>query len=119
MVTDASSTDKYPSVKLVKDYVDKDITSTEIALATKIGGKQLYSKSGALSVTAGTTSATIPAVTDLTDYYSIRIFKDGKPFRNEVRKFVLGSSIAITTGNGMMSEIYPTGTYTYVLEYFK
>jgi hypothetical protein len=96
-----------------------EITSTEIALPTKINTKQLYSILGTLSVTAGTTSATIPAITGLTDYYSIQIFKDGKPFRNEVRKFVLGSPIAITTGNGMMSEIYPSGTYTYVLEYFK
>jgi hypothetical protein len=96
-----------------------EITSTEIALPTKINAKQMYSISGDLSVTAGTTSATIPAVTGLTDYYSIRIFKDGKPFRNEVRSFTNGTPIAIITGNGMMSEIYPSGIYTYVLEYFK
>lgn len=99
-----------------------EVTSTEIMLPTKINAKQLYSKSGTLGVTAGTTSATIPEITGLTDYYSIRIFKDGKPFRNEVRSFspgVSGNPIAIITGNGMMSEIYPSGTYTYVLEYFK
>ena len=97
-----------------------EITNTEIALPIKINTKQLYSISGTLSVTAGTTSATIPAVTNLTDYYSIRIFKDGKPFRNEVRSFnTAANTISIVTGNGMMSEIYPSGTYTYVLEYFK
>jgi hypothetical protein len=113
-----------PQDAATKAYTDTkankvEITSTEIALPTKINTKQLYSILGTLRVTAGTTSATIPAITGLTDYYSIQIFKDGKPFRNEVRKFVLGSPIAITTGNGMMSEIYPSGTYTYVLEYFK
>jgi hypothetical protein len=124
-IADASSTDKYPSVKVAKDYIDtytKDVTTTEVALPTKIDSKQLFSKSGTLSVTAGTTTATIPAISGLTDYYSIRVFKDGRPFRNEVRSFTNGTPIAIITGNGMMSEIYPSGpsgTYTFVLEYFK
>lgn len=97
-----------------------EVTSVEIMLPTKINSKQLYSKSGTLSIGSGT-AATITEVSGLTDYYSIRILKDGKPFRNEVRSFsvVAGSPIAVITGNGMMSEIYPSGTYTYVLEYFK
>ena len=98
-----------------------EITSTEIILPTKINAKQLYSISGTLNVNSGSTSATIPQITGLSDYYSIRIFSNGKPFRNEVRSFtvIAGSPIAVITGNGMMSEVYPSGSYTYVLEYFK
>jgi hypothetical protein len=148
--TDGTSDVKFPSAKAVKTYSDAkivdvitdaittsapsqnavydalalkadvvDVTSTEITLPTKISGKQLFSKSGTLTIVSGT-SATIPAITDLTEYYSIQIFKDGKPFRNEVRLFTVANPIAIVTGNGFMSEIYPSGgTYTYVLEYFK
>jgi hypothetical protein len=120
LIADASSTVKYPSVKLVKDYVDKNITTSEVALSTKIGGKQLYAITG--TFIAGGTSAliTVTKPADMSDYYSITTFKDGKTFRKQIISFDLTATTNnVVTGSGFLTEVYPAATYTYVLEYFK
>ena len=120
MVNDASSTDKYPSVKLVKDYIDKDITSTEIALSTKIDGNQVYAIKGQFTASGLSALITITKPSGMTDYYSLTTFRNGKTFRKQIISFDLNATTNnVVTGSGFLSEVYPAGDYTYVLEYFK
>ena len=94
----------------------KNVTSTEVALNTKINGVQLYAINGSFTASGTSTTVTVTKPTGMSGYYSMVIYKDGKTFRNGIYSFdtTLATSNVIT-GSGLFS----AGTYSYVLEYFK
>lgn len=96
------------------------ITTTEVMLNTKIDGAQLYAIKGTFTTNGTSARVTINKPTGMTGYHSMIIQKDGKTFRNGILSFDTDvASDNVVTGNGFMSEVYPAGTYNYVLEYFK
>ncbi len=100
--------------------VIKDITSTEVILNTKIDGVQLYAIKGSFTTNGSTAIITVPVPAGMTGYYSITIYKDGTTFRRDIKSFDIASANNnVVTGSGLFSEVYPAGTYNYVLEYFK
>ncbi len=57
-------------------------------------------------------------------YYKMTTYVEGKTFRSEISFLAIDPSSLVTTvgavtGNGLFSEVYPAGDYTYTLEYFK
>ena len=98
----------------------KDITATEIALSKKIEGAQLYAIKGTFTTSGSSTAVTITKPSGITGYYSMVIYKDGKTFRSTIYSFDISATTNnVITGNEVFSEVYPAGTYNYVLEYFK
>jgi hypothetical protein len=98
----------------------KDITATEVVLDTKIDGAQLYAIKGSFTATGTSSAVTITKPTGMSKYYTIVILKDGMVFRNQIISFdVNATTNNVITGSGLFSEVYPAGTYDYVLEYFK
>lgn len=98
----------------------KDITATEVILDTKIDGEQLYAIKGSFTASGTTAAVTIAKPTGMTRYYTIVILKDGLVYRNQIISFdVNAATDNVITGSGLFSEVYPAGTYDYVLEYFK
>ena len=98
----------------------KDITSTEIVLDRKIDGAQLYAIKGSFTADGITAAVTITKPTGMTGYYSLITYKDGKTYRNQILSFdTVATTSNVVTGSGFMAEVYPAGTYNYVLEYFK
>lgn len=108
----------YDALTLKANIVD--IATSETKLSTKVDGAQLYAIKGSFTAT-GSATYSLTKPTAMTGYYSITILdSSGKTFRREVKSLSSsGSNIAMVTGNGFISEIYPNGTYNYVLEYFK
>ena len=105
---------------LVWTDVSKNITSSEVALNTKINGVQLYAIQGSFTATGFSTAVSVTPPAGMTGYYSMTTYKDGKTFRKEIFSFnALTATNNVITGTGPYTEIYPSGTYNYVLEYFK
>ena len=97
-----------------------NISSSEVAMATKIDGAQLYAIKGTFTATGSSSTVTINKPAGMTGYYSLTTYKDGKTFRNQILSFdTVATTNNVTTGTGFMTEVYPAGTYNYVLEYFK
>lgn len=97
-----------------------DITPTEIALDTKVNGVQLYAIAGSFTADGVRAAVTITKPAGMTGYFAITIYKDGKTFRNQIASFDTSATTDnVFTGSGPFSEVYPAGTYNYVLEYFK
>lgn len=100
--------------------VVKDITATEIVLDRKIDGAQLYAIKGAFTASGTSAAVTITKPTGMTGYYSLTTYKDGKTFRRDIISFdTVATTDNVVTGNGFLTEVYPAGSYNYVLEYFK
>jgi len=100
--------------------VTKNITSTEVTLTTKINGVQLYAIHGSFIASGASTAVSVTPPSGMSGYYSMTTYKDGKPFRKEIFSFDTSTaSNNVITGTGPYSEVYPAGTYNYVLEYFK
>jgi hypothetical protein len=98
----------------------KDVTSTEIALSTKINGAQLYAINGTFTASGTSPSVSVTVPSGMTGYYSLITYQNGKTFRREIYSFDTASSTNnVICGNGIYSEVLPAGTYNYVLEYFK
>lgn len=98
----------------------KNVTSTEVALNTKINGVQLYAINGSFTANGTSTAVTVTKPTGMSGYYSMVIYKDGKTFRNGIYSFDTTQATSnVITGSGSFSEVLPAGTYSYVLEYFK
>lgn len=99
----------------------KDITSTEVVLDKKIDGALLYAIKGTFTATGTSTAVTVTKPTGMTGYYSMVTYKDGKSFRSTIYSFntTVSTGANVITGNGVFAEVYPAGTYNYVLEYFK
>jgi hypothetical protein len=100
--------------------VTKNVSSTEVALSIKINGAQLYAINGTFTASGTSTSVSVSVPSGMTGYYSMVTYKDGKTFRKEIFSFdTTTSTNNVITGNGVFTEVYPVGTYNYVLEYFK
>jgi hypothetical protein len=98
----------------------KNIINTEVVLPTKINGAQLYAISGSFVASGTNAEISVTVPTDMTGYYSFVTYKDGKTFRSTIVSFNISTSISnVITGPGPFTEVYPSGTYNYVLEYFK
>ncbi len=100
----------------------KNITATETTTSTSIDGKQVYALTGTFTAVgiAATVKVTIP--TGMTGYYKMTTFQGGRTFREGISSFNIDPLVTtdnVVTGNGMYNEVYPAGTYTYTLEYFK
>jgi len=101
--------------------VIKEINSTtEVVLPTKINGAQLYAISGTFTASGSSTAVTVTKPSGMTGYYSLATFKENKAFRSDIYSFDINATTGnVITGNGIYSEVYPAGTYSYVLQYFK
>ena len=96
------------------------ISTTEAELPTTIEAKKLYAIKGEFTADGNSALVTITKPAGMTGYYSITIYKDGTTFRREINSFDLNATNDnVSTGSGLFSEVYPSGTYSYVLEYFK
>jgi|688.fasta_scaffold133473_2 hypothetical protein len=105
---------------LASGSVTKDVTSTEVALSTKVNGEQLYAINGTFTASGSSTAVSITKPTGMTGYYSMVTYKEGKTFRRDIYSFdTLSTTNNVICGTGAYSEILPAGTYNYVLEYFK
>ncbi|MHA8083514.1 hypothetical protein ACST14_08835 [Aquirufa sp. A-Brett2-15D] len=69
ITTDANSTDKYPSVKLIKDYVDTRVASAAVADGSLTNAK-LVNSTTTLGATTMTLGGTVTSVTGLTSIES-------------------------------------------------
>jgi hypothetical protein len=98
----------------------KNVTSTEVALSTKVNGAQLYAINGTFTATGSSASVSVPVPSGMTGYYSLTTYIGGKTYRREIYSFDTATSTNnVVTGTGAYSEVLPAGTYNYVLEYFK
>jgi|Laugresp1bdmlbsn_1035097.scaffolds.fasta_scaffold01368_2 hypothetical protein len=105
------------TTSLVKNYI-----ATEIATSLAINGNQVYAIKGEFTTLGTNALVTIAKPTGMTGYYKITTYLNGTTFRSDISSFnidPLVTSNNVITGNGLFSEIYPAGTYTYTLEYFK
>lgn len=59
IITDAASTTKYPSVKLIKDYVDTQTASTQIAATDSNTANQIVKRDGTGNFSANTITANL------------------------------------------------------------
>jgi hypothetical protein len=106
--------------KAVGSTATKDVTTTEVALSTKVNGAQLYAISGTFTASGTSTAVTIAVPAGMTGYYSLVTYLNGKTFRREIYSFdIVATTNNVIMGTGAYSEVYPAGTYSYVLEYFK
>ena len=97
-----------------------NISTTEVVLPIKIDGAQLYAIKGSFAADGVSAAVTITKPTGMTGYYSLTTYRDGKTFRNQIISFdTVATTGNVVTGSGFMTEVYPAGTYNYVLEYFK
>ena len=102
----------------------KNIGATETATSTSIDGKQVYALKGTFTALGVNALISITKPTDMTGYYKMTTYIGGKTFRSEISSLTvkldpLVTTVEVVTGNGLFSEVYPVGTYTYTLEYFK
>lgn len=97
-----------------------NISTTEVVLPIKIDGAQLYAIKGSFTADGVSAAVTIAKPTGMTGYYSLKTYKDGKTFRNQILSFSTTDTVGnVITGNDFLTEVYPSGSYNYVLEYFK
>ena len=104
----------------------KNVTSTPTATATAINGAQVWVLSGSFIIPPANTTAevSIPKPAGITGYYKMTTYIGGKTFRSDISSLTinidpLALNVLVVTGSGLFSEVYPAGTYTYTLEYFK
>lgn len=98
-----------------------DIKTTETVTTTKVNGAQIYGIKGSFTADGTTATVTIAVPSGMTGYYKITIFKGSTTtiIGTSVRQFGLSGTGNVITGAGLFTEVYPAGTYDYVLEYFK
>jgi len=99
-----------------------DIKTTETITNTLVNGSQVYGIKGTFTATGSSAFVSVPVPTDMTGLYKMTIFKPGGStvFATGVQTFnVATSTNNVVTGEGMITQVYPAGTYDYVLEYFK
>lgn len=98
-----------------------DIKTTETVTGTKVNGAQVYGIKGSFTADGTTATVTIAVPAGMTGYYKITIFKGSTTtiIGTSVRQFNLTGTGNVITGAGLFTEVYPSGTYDYVLEYFK
>ena len=99
-----------------------DYGNTEVATSTSIGGKQVYAIKGSFDTLGTNALITIPRPSGMTGYYKMTTYLNGITFRTGISTFNMDPLVItnnVVTGNGLFSEVYPLGDYTYTLEYFK
>jgi hypothetical protein len=100
---------------------------TPIDTGIAIDGKTIWAVKGSFTIALLNATAVIlalPKPDGLTGYTKMTTYKDGKTFRSDVSSLTIDplpatNTITVVTGNGLFSEVYPAGDYTYTLEYFK
>jgi hypothetical protein len=107
----------------------KNYTTTPIKTATAIDGAQVWAVKGSFTIVAPTALAvatavvSIPKPDGITGYYKMTTYLGGKTFRSDISSLTIDPldsvNVSVVTGNGLFSEVYPVGNYTYTLEYFK
>ena len=100
----------------------KDYTNTEIATSISIDGKQVYAITGSFHAGGINALITIEKPSGMTGYYKMTTYQNGRTFRSEISSFDIDPLLFtnnVVTGNGLFTEVYPSGDYTYTLEYFK
>ena len=97
----------------------KDITTTAAPTDTKVNGKQVFAINGTFTASGTSTKITVPKPTGMTGYFKFSTYSNGALFRGEIHSFDVNAvTNNVVLGNGFFSEVYPAGTYEYVLEYF-
>lgn len=102
----------------VKSYNNLTETSTGIS----IDGKIVYAITGTFTTLGVDALITIAKPLGMTGYHKMTTYIDGRTFRSEISSFDIDPLVLtnnVVTGSGLISEVYPVGTYTYTLEYFK
>ncbi len=102
----------------VKSYNNLTETSTGIS----IDGKIVYAITGTFTTLGVNALITIAKPLGMTGYYKMTTYQNGRTFRSEISSFNIDPLVLtnnVVTGSGLFSEVYPVGTYTYTLEYFK
>jgi hypothetical protein len=102
----------------VKSYNNLTETSTGIS----IDGKIVYAITGEFTTLGVNALITIAKPLGMTGYYKMTTYQNGRTFRSEISSFDIDPLVLtnnVVTGSGLFSEVYPLGTYTYTLEYFK
>ncbi|WP_296143853.1 hypothetical protein [uncultured Flavobacterium sp.] len=99
----------------------EDIKTTETVTASKVNGAQVYGIKGSFTADGISAAVTIAVPSGMTGFYKITIFKGSTTniVGTSVRQFGLSGTGNVITGAGIITEVYPSGTYDYVLEYFK
>ncbi|CAN1498678.1 hypothetical protein MCEGE10_00432 [Flavobacteriaceae bacterium] len=113
----------------------KNYTTTPIKTATSIDGAQVWAVKGSFSVPyaptllvpnptyVSTAVVSIPKPDGITGYTKMTTYQGGKTFRSDISSLTIDPldllNVSVVTGNGLFSEVYPGGDYTYTLEYFK
>lgn len=100
----------------------KNIAATETVTSTSIDGKQVYALNGTFTTLGVNALITIDKPLGMTGYYKMATYIGGKKFRSDISSFDIDPLVLtnnVVTGNGLFSEVYPAGTHTYTLEYFK
>jgi hypothetical protein len=100
----------------------KNYSTTEIATSTSIDGKQVYVIKGTFHAGGINALVTIDKPLGMTGYYKMTTYQNGRTFRSEISSFDIDPLVLtnnVVLGNGMFTEVYPLGDYTYTLEYFK
>ncbi|MNE29639.1 hypothetical protein D3C80_1231290 [compost metagenome] len=99
-----------------------DIKTSETATNTSVNGSQVYGIKGSFAATGTSAFVSVAVPAGMTGLYKMTIFKPGGStvFATGVQTFNIASSTNnVVTGEGMITQVYPAGTYDYVLEYFK
>lgn len=120
----------------VKSYNNLTETSTGIS----IDGKTVYALTGTFTADTAptvlvpnptyvsTAVVSITKPTGFTGYFKMTTYTTDllgvkKTFRSDVSSLTVdpldATKLILVTGNGLFSEVYPGGTYTYILEFFK
>ena len=102
----------------VKSYNNLTETSTGIS----IDGKIVYAITGEFTTLGVNALITIAKPLGMTGYYKMTTYQNGRTFRSGISSFDIDPLVLtnnVVTGSGLFSEVYPVGTYTYTLEYFK
>lgn len=98
-----------------------DIKTSETLTASKVNGAQVYGIKGSFTADGTTAAVTIAVPAGMTGFYKIIIYKGSTTtiIGSAVRQFNLSGTNNVITGSGVFTEVYPAGSYDYVLEYFK
>lgn len=99
-----------------------DIKTNETTTNTLVNGSQVYATKGAFTATGSSAFVSVAVPFGMSGLYKMTIFKPGGStvFATGVQTFnVATSTNNVVTGEGMITQVYPSGTYDYVLEYFK
>ncbi len=100
----------------------KAYSATELSTGISIDGKIVYAITGTFTTLGVNALITIAKPLGMTGYYKMTTYIDGRTFRSGISSFDINPLVLtnnVVTGSGLFSEVYPLGTYTYTLEYFK